>query len=171
VGAMTVSYDALIIFYHIIISSTSWLTLDSIYSSTAEGQLGDGTFIDKEFAVVNIPNDDIVDILGSGASSQSVFFVASDKVYAAGANYRYQLGIGEIGSRTFPVEVDFDDLANTSGIDKISSSGSHTVSRNCPVRVSEQPTKQPSRKPSSKPTAKVRSSMQWSYVCMSNDSI
>jgi alpha-tubulin suppressor-like RCC1 family protein len=119
-----------------------------------EGQLGDGTFIDKEFAVVNIPNDDIVDILGSGASSQSVFFVASDKVYAAGANYRYQLGIGEIGSRTFPVEVDFDDLANTSGIDKISSSGSHTVSRNCPVRVSEQPTKQPSRKPSSKPTAK-----------------
>ena len=95
-------------------------------SCTSEGQLGDGSFADKEKTSVEIPDDVIIYGLGSGASSQSVFFIAKDTVYAAGTNDRYQLGIGEVGSKADPVEVKFDIFTNMD-IVKISSSGSHTV--------------------------------------------
>jgi hypothetical protein len=96
-----------------------------------EGQLGDGTFVNNEFTDVLL--NDTVSNLGSGPSSQSVFFFGEDAVYGAGANDRFQLGLGEIGSQTFPVLVDFKDLATVEGIIKISSSGTHTVALNIPV--------------------------------------
>jgi alpha-tubulin suppressor-like RCC1 family protein len=98
-----------------------------------EGQLGDGTFVNNEFTDVLIPKEDIVSNLGSGPSSQSVFFFGENAVYGSGANDRFQLGLGEIGSQTLPVQVDFKDLATTEGIIKISSSGTHTVALNVPV--------------------------------------
>jgi alpha-tubulin suppressor-like RCC1 family protein len=102
------------------------LFLCARYPANEEGQLGDGSFVDKEKTSVEIPNDDIIYGLGSGASSQSVFFIAKDTVYAAGTNDRYQLGIGEVGSKADPVEVKFNIFTNMD-IVKISSSGSHTV--------------------------------------------
>jgi hypothetical protein len=97
-------------------------------SCTSEGQLGDGSFADKEKTSVEIPDDVIIYGLGSGASSQSVFFIAKDTVFAAGTNDRYQLGIGEVGSKADPVEVKFNIfIFLKTDIVKISSSGTHTV--------------------------------------------
>ncbi len=62
--------------------------------------------------------------LGSGPSSQSVFFIGEEHVWASGLNDRYQLGINEIGSRAEPVMVEFEGPVE---IEFVSSSGSHSV--------------------------------------------
>lgn len=97
-----------------------------------EGQLGDGTFIDNEFVTVDIPEDNVITSIGSGPSSQSAFFFGETAVFGAGANDRFQLGIGEVGSRKFPVEIEFEDLSSVAGMEKISSSGTQTVALDCP---------------------------------------
>lgn len=92
-----------------------------------EGQLGNGDFINSESQKTPIVDVDLkkdVLRLGSGPSSQSVFFILEEEVYAAGLNDRHQLGINEIGSREFPVKVDFECEVE---IEFVSSSGSHTV--------------------------------------------
>jgi hypothetical protein len=62
-----------------------------------EGQLGDGTFVDNEYATVDIPHGNAITSIGSGSSAQSVFFFGQTSVFGAGANDRFQLGIGEVG--------------------------------------------------------------------------
>lgn len=119
-----------------------------------EGQLGDGTFIDQVKTFVIVPNNDKIEKLGSGPSSQSVFFIAeNDIVYGAGANDRYQLGLGAPGKAAFPNPVEFDNpIFNTL---KISSSGSHTVSINeliCTNFPTATPTATPSNYPTLSPT-------------------
>ena len=120
-----------------------------------EGQLGDGTFIDqiKTFAI--IPNKDKIIALGSGPSSQSVFFIADDSVmYGAGANDRYQLGLGEPGKVPFPTLVEFEDPVFN--LLKVSSSGSHTVSINeliCTNFPTATPTTMPTDLPTGLPTS------------------
>eukprot|EP00804_Cyclotella_cryptica_P007661 CCRYP_015247-RB/>CCRYP_015247-RB protein AED:0.17 eAED:0.17 QI:1704/1/1/1/0.82/0.91/24/1518/1368 len=108
-----------------------------------EGQLGDGTFVDNEFVTVVIPTGEAISNVGSGPSSQSAFFFGENSVFGAGANDRFQLGLGEIGSKTFPVEVEFNELDTVAGILKISSSGTQTVAYNCPVAASDSPTFSP----------------------------
>lgn len=119
-----------------------------------EGQLGDGTFIDQVKTFVIIPNKDKIEKLGSGPSSQSVFFIGeNDLVYAAGANDRFQLGLGEQGKVAFPALVKFSDPVFD--IVKISSSGSHTVSINelvCTNFPTASPTATPSNYPTFSPT-------------------
>jgi len=101
---------------------------------------------------VDIPKDIKVHTLGSGASSQSVFFVAEDDiVYAAGQNYRFQLGLGKIGSEKFPVLVEFDEGPSLHEIVKISSSGTHTVAISCEL-YTDMPTVSPTIEPSMHPT-------------------
>lgn len=119
-----------------------------------EGQLGDGTFIDSDKPVkVDIPNSTPIRLIGSGPSSQSVFFVADeDIVYAAGQNYRHQLGLGDIGSEKFPVIVEFDDSAGRDEITKISSSGTHTMAISCLI-ITDTPTSYPTVNPTETPTA------------------
>ena len=119
-----------------------------------EGQLADGTFIDSDEPVkVKIPKDIQIHTLGSGSSSRSVFFIAdNDIVYAAGQNYRFQLGTGEIGSEEFPVLVEFDDGPPMHEIIKISSSGTHSVAISCEL-FTEMPTVMPTMEPSFIPTA------------------
>lgn len=97
-----------------------------------EGQLGDGSFVDNEFVNVDIPEDIAITSIGAGPSSQSAFFFGKDAVFGAGANDRFQLGIGKEGSQKFPVEIDFEDLSSVAGLEKISSSGTQTVALNCP---------------------------------------
>ena len=97
-----------------------------------EGQLGDGTFNNKDFVTVDIPEGESISSIGSGPSSQSAFFFGESSVFGAGANDRFQLGIGEVGSRKFPVEIEFEDLESIAGIKQISSSGTQTVALNCP---------------------------------------
>lgn len=97
-----------------------------------EGQLGDGSFVDSAFVTVDIPDGNVMIDIASGPSSQSAFFFGQSSVFGAGSNDRFQLGIGERGSRKFPVEIDFDVLLSVEGIEKISSSGTHTVALNCP---------------------------------------
>jgi alpha-tubulin suppressor-like RCC1 family protein len=97
-----------------------------------EGQLGDGSFVDNAFVTVDIPDGQVMTSIASGPSSQSAFFFGQFSVFGAGANDQFQLGIGVKGSRKFPVEIDFDILLSVAGIEKISSSGTHTVALNCP---------------------------------------
>jgi len=136
-----------------------------------EGQLGDGTFINNEFADVNIPKNEKVSNLGSGPSSQSVFFWGENEVFGAGANDRFQLGLGEIGSRTYPVRVEFDELYTVEGIIKISSSGTQTVALNVPVELDvpiEADTTIPTFSPTFTPTSGGSSSCKCcSSVCVS----
>jgi alpha-tubulin suppressor-like RCC1 family protein len=96
-----------------------------------EGQLGDGTFIDRDKTAVIIPHGDKIVGLGSGPSSQSVFFIGeSYTVYAAGANNRYQLGLDPPDSVAEPTAVAFTNLTNQDvDIVKICSSGTHTILR------------------------------------------
>jgi alpha-tubulin suppressor-like RCC1 family protein len=96
-----------------------------------EGQLGDGTFVDNEYATVDIPDGNVITSIGSGSSAQSVFLFGQTSVFGAGANDRFQLGIGEVGSRKFPVKIEFEDLASVAGMEKISSSGTQTVALDC----------------------------------------
>jgi len=94
-----------------------------------EGQLGNGNFLDtdEKDPIVKVKlNEDIVR-LGSGPSSESVFFISDTSVWAAGQNYRYQLGIDEKGSRDTPVKVKFKGPID---VQFVSSSGTHTVA-NC----------------------------------------
>jgi len=92
-----------------------------------EGQLGNGDFINSESQknpIVDVNVDKDIKRIGSGPSSQSVFFISAEDVWAAGLNDRHQLGIDEIGSKEMPVEVEFECEVY---IDYVSSSGSHTV--------------------------------------------
>ena len=91
-----------------------------------EGQLGDGTLINtsEEQPIVNVALSDRIVRLGSGPSSQSIFFIGEENVWASGLNDRYQLGINEIGSRAEPVMVEFEGPVE---IEFVSSSGSHSV--------------------------------------------
>jgi len=92
-----------------------------------EGQLGNGDEVNsasQRNPIVNVNLDENVVRIGSGPSSQSVFFITDEDVYASGRNDRYQLGINNIGSRQSPVKVNF--VCRVS-IDNISSSGLHTV--------------------------------------------
>lgn len=92
-----------------------------------EGQLGNGDDVNSSSQPPGpLVNVDLKGIrrIGSGPSSQSVFFIRDEDVHASGLNDRYQLGINEIGSRFSPVKVDF---CNDVDIEFISSSGSHTV--------------------------------------------
>ena len=115
-----------------------------------EGQLGDGTFVNNEFTTVeNLENYKITH-LGSGPSSQSAFFFGEDFVLGVGANDRFQLGIGDIGSEVSTVVIMFDDLDTVAGITKISSSGSQTVALNTPVRQDK--TDEPTFTPTAEPT-------------------
>jgi len=114
-----------------------------------EGQLGDGTFIDNDKTSVVIPDDENIVGLGSGPSSQSVFFIGENIVYGAGSNDRNQLGLGNTMKAEFPSAVDFD----YSGLDivGISSSGTHTIACNLDA-VTNVPTISPSIEPTTAPT-------------------
>ncbi|KAL7534202.1 hypothetical protein ACHAXR_005726 [Thalassiosira sp. AJA248-18] len=92
-----------------------------------EGQLGNGDDInssDQKPPIVKVKLNEPIRRLGSGPSSQSIFFIGDDNVYASGLNDRYQLGIDDIGSRFAPVKVKFEGPVD---IEFVSSSGSHTV--------------------------------------------
>jgi hypothetical protein len=95
--------------------------------------------VDNELTDVIISTGERTNI-GSGPSSESAFFFGESSVFGAGANDRFQLGLGEIGMKAFPVEVEFKDLGNVvAGLLKISSSGTQTVAYNCPVEVDQTP--------------------------------
>ena len=116
-----------------------------------EGQLGDGTFIDRDKTAVIIPHDDKIVGLGSGPSSQSVFFIGeSYTVYAAGANDRYQLGLDPPDSVAEPAPVAFTN--QEVDIVKISSSGTHTVAIDRLI-ISDSPTFTPTLSPTFTPSA------------------
>ena len=118
-----------------------------------EGQLGDGTFVNNEFTTVDIPDKYEITNLGSGPSSQSAFFFGEDAVLGVGANDRFQLGIGDIGSEVNTVVLMFDDLDTVAGITKISSSGTQTVALNTPVEgPKEDKTDEPTFTPTAEPT-------------------
>lgn len=68
-------------------------------------------------------------------------------MYAAGQNYRYQLGIGESEAQTSLVLVEFGDDQTIYDITKISSSGTHTVAISCVI-----PTDSPTVPPTLFPT-------------------
>ncbi len=92
-----------------------------------EGQLGAGNdFIgsSKDETQFKVDLDETILRIGSGPSSQSVFFIGADGVWAAGLNDRYQLGTGEVGSADKPVPVKFEGPVQ---IEFVSSSGTHTV--------------------------------------------
>jgi len=92
-----------------------------------EGQLGNGDFINSESQkkpIVDVDVEEDIIRIGSGPSSQSVFFITAEDVWAAGLNDRHQLGIDEIGSRDMPVQVEFQCEVS---INYVSSSGTHTV--------------------------------------------
>lgn len=119
-----------------------------------EGQLADGTFVDSDEPVrVNIPKGQKVHTIGSGPSSQSVFFVTEDEVvYGAGQNYRFQLGIGKIGSEVFPVVVELDGVPSSMyEITKVSSSGTHTLLIICLIY-----TQSPTMHPTAIPTVSIQ---------------
>jgi len=128
-----------------------------------EGQLGDGTFIDQVKTFAIIPNKGKIIKLGSGPSSQSVFFVGDDNfVYGAGNNDRYQLGLGKPGKVAFPSIVAFED--SVFNVLKISSSGSHTVSINellCTSIPTATPTMTPTAYPTLSPT--IPETNSWLY--------
>lgn len=117
-----------------------------------EGQLGDGTNIDSAAPVkVLIPSDVKIRDLGSGPSSASAFFIgdSDEEVFGVGQNYRYQLGLDEIGSRSTPELISYDDApGDRLGVDilKITSSGTHTVAIACKI-VTETPTAYPTVSP------------------------
>lgn len=114
-----------------------------------EGQLGDGTFTDKDKTLVIIPNDEKIFQLNSGPSSQSAFFIGQSSVYGAGANDRYQLGLGVPEKVAYPTAVEWQDPVFD--IIKISSSGTHTIAV---VRtfVTNPPTLSPTISPTLFPT-------------------
>ena len=91
-----------------------------------EGQLGNGNSINtsQKEPIVKVNLNKSVLRIGSGPSSQSVFFIGEKEVWASGLNDRFQLGIDAIGSRETPVMVDFECDVE---IEFVSSSGSHTV--------------------------------------------
>ena len=75
-------------------------------------------------------------------------------MYGAGANDRYQLGLGEPGKVPFPSLIEFEDPVFD--ILMISSSGSHTVSMNeliCTSFPTASPTEMPTDFPTVMPTS------------------
>lgn len=99
-----------------------------------QGQLGAGSFDDSYDVPVTVDLSEEVRNIFSGPSSQSVFFVLDEAVYAAGRNNRHQLGSEDSGDQKTPVEVIFDNPVN---IGHLSSSGTHTVAMDCYLGIDE----------------------------------
>ncbi|EJK48018.1 hypothetical protein THAOC_33222, partial [Thalassiosira oceanica] len=120
-----------------------------------EGQLGDGTREDSNEPVkVILPNNIDVRMIGSGPSSQSVFFVAEeDTVYAAGANDRHQLGLSiDDDCVTKPRLIEgMDVVPFLDRVEKVCSSGTHTLAIVCQI-ITKTPTSVPTFVPSQSPT-------------------
>mmetsp|Transcript_35448 Transcript_35448/g.62228 ORF Transcript_35448/g.62228 Transcript_35448/m.62228 type:complete len:374 (-) Transcript_35448:131-1252(-) len=91
-----------------------------------EGQLGNGDYANTSEInpIVKVALNERIIRIGSGPTSQSVFFIGEDSVWASGLNDRFQLGMDDIGSRGTPVKVDFQCDVE---IEYVSSSDSHTV--------------------------------------------
>lgn len=104
-----------------------------------KGQLGDGTTSDTspEKPIVRVDVSEKVYDIGSGPSSESVFFIGLEDVYAAGANNLFQLGIGNNEPIETPARVEFEMPMN---IDLVSSSESHTVAVGKPYGLTLKPT-------------------------------
>ena len=117
------------------------------------GQLADGTFVDSDVPVrADLPRSTRVRAVGAGPSSKSVFLVAGeDEVYAAGQNYRHQLGVGEVGPGRFPVPVSLEGAPGLQRVAGVSSSGSHTAALSC-LRFTGAPTTAPTAYPTFFPT-------------------
>ena len=115
-----------------------------------EGQLGDGTREDSNSPVsVRLPNNVDVRMIGSGPSSQSVFFVADeDTVYAAGANDRHQLGLSiDDDCVTRPRLIEgMDVVPFLDNVEKVCSSGTHTLAIVCQI-ITQTPTSMPTETP------------------------
>ncbi|KAL3794288.1 hypothetical protein HJC23_012413 [Cyclotella cryptica] len=87
------------------------------------GQLGDGTNETTFFTTVAI--DNVVRLLGTGPSADSVFFVAEDEVvYGTGLNARGNLGVGDRDNRNLPTRVKFP---NEVLLSSLSAADDHTV--------------------------------------------
>ena len=117
------------------------------------GQLADGTLLDSDFPVrINLPRSTRLRAVGAGPSSKSVFFVAGDEdVYAAGQNYRYQLGLDEVDPAEFPFRVELDGAPGLQRVAGVSASGSHTAAVSCD-RFTGAPTTTPTGYPTRFPT-------------------
>jgi alpha-tubulin suppressor-like RCC1 family protein len=108
-------------------SSTFVLHTDGVVEACGKndfGQLGDGT---NETVVVSteVLLDDVVRLLGTGPSAESVFFVTEDElVYGSGFNSRGNLGIGNTQNQNVPVTVKFP---NEVMLSSLSAAGDHTV--------------------------------------------
>ena len=104
-----------------------------------EGQLGDGTFVNSSRKVPAVAVKLSVEILdlGSGPSSQSIFFITDGDVYAAGLNDRYQLGMDNSASQELPKRVLFE---NSVDVGRLSSSGTHTVAMGVSIIPTDFPT-------------------------------
>jgi alpha-tubulin suppressor-like RCC1 family protein len=95
-----------------------------------EGQLGDGTF-ENSFSNgrqhVTILLDEDIRRIGSGPTAQSVFFIGTENVWAAGINDRNQLGTGGTSSMATPGIVDFYLNNGSVDVEFISASGTHSM--------------------------------------------
>ena len=107
-------------------SSTFILDSDGLVEACGDnsfGQLGDGT--NETIITTSVSLDAVVKILGTGPSSESVFFVTEDeKVYGTGLNSRGNLGIGNAFNQNVPTRVKFP---NEVMISFLSAAHDHTV--------------------------------------------
>jgi hypothetical protein len=117
-----------------------------------QGQLGDGTFFQKD-KPVNVKVKETIKMIGAGPSAQSVFFVGEDPgvMFAAGIDDRFQLGLGFTEAATaIPTEVDFGEDASLYNFTKVTASGTNTAAIAC---LLEAPTFTPTSYPTDLPTA------------------
>ena len=122
-----------------------------------QGQLGDGTFFQKDKPVtVKIPKKEKIHLIGSGPSAASVFFVGEGPgvMFATGINDRFQLGLGlgvnNLAAASTPAAVDFGDDAAMFNFTKVSASGTNTAAIAC---MMDAPTGTPTAYPTDLPTA------------------
>jgi len=120
-----------------------------------QGQLGDGSFLQRDKPVnVKINKGTKINLIGSGPSASSVFFVGEDPgtMFAAGINDRFQLGLGvnNVAAESVPTEVDFGEDAGMFNFTKVSASGTNTAAIVCML---DAPTTTPTAYPTFLPTA------------------
>ena len=120
-----------------------------------QGQLGDGTFFQKDKPVtVKIPKKEKIHLIGSGPSAASVFFVGEGPgvMFATGINDRFQLGLGvnNVAAASTPAAVDFGDDAAMFNFTKVSASGTNAAAIAC---MMDAPTGTPTAYPTDLPTA------------------